>query len=102
MPAAGGRAQPRRRRLRHDAARLIHHLLRHRHADRHLGADAADAGAALLESLRHLELHVVVQVADRRHARALVDRLLDLRRHRHVLEDEAGHLEAVLLAAAPG
>ena len=29
-----------RRLLRHDAARLVHHLLRHRHAHRHLGADA--------------------------------------------------------------
>ena len=75
----GAAGAPRgRRRLRRDAARLIHHLLRHRHADGHLGADAADAGAALLEALRHLVLHVVVQVADRRHARALVDRLLRL------------------------
>ena len=64
-------------------------LLRDRQADRQLRRHAAGAAAALLHALRHLELHVVVQVADRRHARALVDRLLDLRRHRHVLDDEA-------------
>ena len=54
------------------------------------------APRSLFHALRHLELHVVVEIANRRHARALVDRLLDFRRHRHVLDDEAGHLQAVL------
>jgi hypothetical protein len=66
-----------------------------------LGRHAARA-AAFLHALRHLELHVVVQVADGRHARALVDRLLDLRRHRDVLDDEARDLEAVLRASITG
>ena len=57
--------------------------------------DAAGA-AAFFHPLRHLEFHVVVQVPDRRHARALVDRLLDFRRHGDVFEDEAGQLDAVL------
>src|SRR3954469_16359213 len=52
--------------------------------------------APLLHALRHLELHVLVQIADRRHARSFVDRLLDLRRNGDILENEAGHLEPVL------
>ena len=64
----------------------------------YIGADTADARSALLEPLRHLVLHEVVQIADRRHSRTLVDRLLDLRRHRHVFEDEARHLDPVLRA----
>src|SRR5687767_7854233 len=38
----------------------------------------------------------LIEIADCRHARSLVDRLFDLRWHRHVLDDEAGDLEAVL------
>src|SRR5687768_669591 len=89
--AAGGR-----RGLRGDATLLVHHLLRDRHADRQFGARARDARSAGREPLGHLILHEVVQVADRRHARPLVDRLLDLRRDRHVLDHEARHLDAVL------
>ena len=82
--------------LRAEAARLVHHLLGDGKANRHLRAHAADTGAALLHALRHLELHVVVQVPDCRHARPLVDGRFDFRRHRHVLEHETGHLDAVL------
>ena len=52
--------------------------------------------AARFEALPHLVLHEVVEIADRRHAGALVDRRLDLRRHRHVLDDEARDFDAVL------
>src|SRR4051812_5011105 len=66
-----------------------------RQAPPHLGGHAPRA-APLLHALRHLELHVLVQIADRRHARSFVDRLLDLRRNGDILENEAGHLEPVL------
>src|SRR5215470_7029422 len=66
---AGGRVgqlDPRRRLTAQDPALLVHYLLRHRHSHRHLGTDRTDAPAvAFLQSLRHLELDVVVQVADR-------------------------------------
>ena len=83
--------------LRHQAARLIHHLLRHRHAHGHLCAETADAAiAALFHPLRHLEFDVVVQVADGGHARALVDRTFDFGGNGNVFDDESRHLETVL------
>ena len=96
----GGAEQLRRHRRRRRAAgeALLHHLLREAEADRELRGRAGRprAAAALLHALRHLVLHVVIEVADRRHAAALVDRGFDFGRHRHVLDDEAGDLEAVL------
>ena len=83
---------------RHDTARLVEHLLGHGHPHGDLRANAGDAGAAFLHALGHLILDVVVQVADRGHARALVDRLLDFRRYRYVLDHERRHRNPVLLA----
>ena len=84
-------------RCRRAAEPLLHHLLREAEAHGQLGGRAGRAGAASRrEALPHLVLHVVVEVADRRHAGALVDRFLDLGRHRHVLDDEAGDRQAVL------
>ncbi|MNM71060.1 hypothetical protein D3C81_827130 [compost metagenome] len=46
--------------------------------------------------MAHLVFDVVVEVADGGHAGTLVDGLLDFRRHRHVFQNEAGDLDAVL------
>ncbi|MEO6565401.1 MAG: SPFH domain-containing protein, partial [Casimicrobiaceae bacterium] len=51
--------------------------------DNHFRRYAASARAAFFHPLRHLEFHVVIEIAHRRHARALVDRLLHFRRHRY-------------------
>ena len=90
-----GRAGGRRRRP--DDAALLHQLLRNREAHGQLAGSAGRAAAARrLHALGHLVLHEVVQVSHGGHARSLVDRGLDLRRHRHVLDDEAGNLQPVL------
>ncbi len=70
---------------------LLHHLLRDAEARRPVRPPCLPhrAAASALEPLAHLVLHEVVEVADGGHARALVDRLLDFGRHRHVLDDEA-------------
>ena len=73
---------------------LLHDLLRHRQADRHLRRHPTRA-AAFFHPLRHLEFDVVVQISDRRHAGTFVDRLLDFRRDGDVLENEARQLDAV-------
>ena len=78
------------------AAGPVHHLLRHSHSHCHFRSHAARAAVAFFQALRHLKLDIVVEISHRGHARPLVDRLLDFRRHRHVLEDEARHLETVL------
>jgi len=84
-------------------AHCIHHLLAHRQTGaqscgraRHASAFAA----ALGHSFGHLELHVIVQVADRGHAAAFVNRLLDFLRQRDVFDDEAADLDAYLLVTA--
>ena len=98
-PPAGGAAARARRRGRGALAQHppgCGHLLAHRQAGAKLRRGAGRAAAfALAQALGHLELHVVVEIADRRHARALVNGLLDFRRQRDVLDDEAGDLEAV-------
>ena len=90
--SSGGRRRRSRLRLAGGEALLLKHLLSDGKANRHLRRHSARAAA--LHALRHLEPDVVVQVADGGHAGALVDRLLDLRRDRDVLDDEAGDLEA--------
>ena len=56
----------------------------------------------LVMRLGHLEFHVIVEVANRRHAAALVNGLLDFRRHGDVFHDEAGNLDAVFARDLPG
>ena len=73
--AAAGCGRALRRRPADIEAALLNHLLRDAESDRQLGRRAARAAATRLAMpLRHLILHVIVQVADRRHARSLVDR----------------------------
>ena len=48
------------------------------------------------ETLRHLKLHVIVQVPDGRHARSFVDGLFDFRWDADIFKNETGQLETVL------
>ena len=58
------------------------------------------AGAAVFGHLRHtvggLELHVLVQIADRPHCTTGVNRLLDLFRRRDGVDEEVDQLQAIL------
>src|SRR5262249_8212915 len=47
-------------------------------------------------TLAHLVLDEIVEIADRGHAGAFVDRLLDFRRDRNVLDNKTGKLETIL------
>ena len=73
-----------------------HHLLTHCQAGAKLRRRAGRTAAfALGHRFSHLELHVIVQIADRRHARSLVDGPFHFGGHGDVLDDEAADLDAV-------
>jgi len=76
---------------------LLDELLRHCETDGHFGGDSAGTTTTRLsQALRHLVFHIIVQVSNGRHARALVDGLFYFRRQRHVFDNETGQFETVL------